>query len=106
MVFRIGTADTGGTFDTQGMAIARVFNESRPPEERCELTRSSASIDNANRLDRGENRVRLHGLQLGSTGGTGDGAVWPCHRPADGFSGQRRPDLLRHSGRHARGQHR
>ena len=54
MVFRIGTADTGGTFDTQGMAIAEVFNESRPPEERCELARSSASIDNANRLDRGE----------------------------------------------------
>ena len=54
MVFRIGTADTGGTFDTQGMAVAEVFNESRPPEERCELTRSSASIDNANRLDRGE----------------------------------------------------
>ena len=54
MVFRIGTADTGGTFDTQGRAIAEVFNESRPPEERCELTRSSASIDNANRLDRGE----------------------------------------------------
>ena len=54
MVFRIGTADTGGTFDTQGMAIAEVFNESRLPEERCELARSSASIDNANRLDRGE----------------------------------------------------
>ena len=54
MVFRIGTADTGGTFDTQGTAIAEVFNRSRPPEERCELTRSSASIDNANRLDRGE----------------------------------------------------
>ena len=54
MVFRIGTADNGGTFDTQGMAIAEVFNESRPPGERCELTRSSASIDNANRLDRGE----------------------------------------------------
>ncbi len=54
MVFRIGTADTGGTFDTQGTAIAEVFNQSRPPEERCELTRSSASIDNANRLDRGE----------------------------------------------------
>ena len=54
MVFKIGTADTGGTFDTQGMAVAQVFNESRPPEECCELTRSSASIDNANRLDRGE----------------------------------------------------
>ena len=54
MVFRIGTADTGGTFDTQGVAIAEVFNESRPPGERCELTRSSASIDNANRLHRGE----------------------------------------------------
>ena len=54
MVFRIGTADTGGTFDTQGMAVAQVFNESRPPEECCELTRSSASIDNANRLDRSE----------------------------------------------------
>ncbi len=54
MVFRIGTADTGGTFDTQGMAVAEVFNETRPPEEHCDLTRSSASIDNANRLDRGE----------------------------------------------------
>lgn len=54
MVFRVGTADTGGTFDTQGTAIARIFNRSRPPEEHCELTRSSASIDNANRLHRGE----------------------------------------------------
>ena len=54
MVFRIGTADTGGTFDTQGMAVAQVFNENRGPTDRCEITRSSASIDNANRLDRGE----------------------------------------------------
>ena len=54
MVFRIGTADAGGTFDTQGRAVARVFHESRPAGERCDLTRSAASIDNANRLDRGE----------------------------------------------------
>ena len=54
MVFRIGTADAGGTFDTQGMAVAQVFHESRPAGERCELARSAASIDNANRLDRGE----------------------------------------------------
>lgn len=54
MILRIGTADTGGTFDTQGIAIAQVFNETHPFEERCELTRSSASIDNANRIDRGE----------------------------------------------------
>ncbi len=54
MAFRIGTADAGGTFDTQGAAVAQVFNESRPPEAHCELTRSFASIDNANRLHRGE----------------------------------------------------
>ncbi len=54
MVFRIGTADAGGTFDTQGAAIAGIFNKPRPARQRCELTRSSASIDNANRLDRGE----------------------------------------------------
>ncbi len=54
MILRIGTAVTGGTFDTQGMAIAQVFNESHPSEEHCKLTRSSASMDNAHRLDRGE----------------------------------------------------
>ena len=106
MVFRIGTADTGGTFDTQGMAVAQVFNESRPPEECCELTRSSASIDNANRLDRSE--IEFGFMASNWVPRAGQGTA-PFDHPIGlrmGVAGQRRPHLLRHPGRHAGGQHR
>ncbi|MBI4523083.1 MAG: TAXI family TRAP transporter solute-binding subunit [Deltaproteobacteria bacterium] len=55
MTLRIGTSELGGTFYTQGSAIAELFNHGRPAEERCVVLPSvAASIDNANRLDRGE----------------------------------------------------
>lgn len=54
MTIRIGTSEAGGTFDTQGKAIAEIFNRTAVGEEACELRTSLASIDNANRLHRGE----------------------------------------------------
>jgi TRAP transporter TAXI family solute receptor len=54
MAVRIGTAEADGTFYTQGGAIAELFNRRRPEGERCVVQASAASIDNANRLDRGE----------------------------------------------------
>jgi TRAP transporter TAXI family solute receptor len=54
MAMRIGTAEAGGTFYTQGEAIAELFNRGRAPADRCVVETSDASIDNANRLHRGE----------------------------------------------------
>ena len=55
MTLRIGTSEAGGTFHTQGMAIAELFNRTRPDEQKCVIQTSlAASIDNANRLDKGE----------------------------------------------------
>jgi len=54
MTIRIGTSEAGGTFDTQGRAIAEIFNRTAGVQDKCELRTSLASIDNANRLHRGE----------------------------------------------------
>jgi TRAP transporter TAXI family solute receptor len=54
MTVRIGTAEAGGTFYTQGEAIAELFNRGRAEADKCVVRTSDASIDNANRLDRGE----------------------------------------------------
>ena len=54
----------------------------------------------------GRDRVRLHGIQLGSPGGSGDGALRPSHRSAHGFARQRRPDLFRRSCGCSRGERR
>ncbi|HXG53633.1 MAG TPA: TAXI family TRAP transporter solute-binding subunit [candidate division Zixibacteria bacterium] len=54
MSYRIGTAETGGTFYTQAEALAELFNRNRAPTERCVVCESEASIDNANRLGRGD----------------------------------------------------
>ena len=54
MSLRMGTSESGGTFDTQGAAIAELFNRKHPGAT-LQLVRSDgASIDNANLLDRGE----------------------------------------------------
>lgn len=54
MTLRIGTSEAGGTFDTQGAAIAELFNR-RHPEAGMRLVRSNrASIDNANLLHKGD----------------------------------------------------
>jgi TRAP transporter TAXI family solute receptor len=54
MTVRIGTSEYGGTFYTQGSAIAELFNRERLEADRCVVQTSDASIHNANLLDRGE----------------------------------------------------
>ena len=54
MVLRIGTSEYGGTFFTQGAALAELFNRGRSENDRCEVKTTDASIHNAEQLDRGE----------------------------------------------------
>lgn len=54
MALRLGTSEQGGTFYTQGSAIAELFNRGRSETDRCVVQTSEASIHNANMLDRGE----------------------------------------------------
>lgn len=54
MTLRIGTSEAGGTFHSQALAIAELFNRTRPGKSKCVAETTLASIDNANRLDRGE----------------------------------------------------
>ena len=54
MAIRIGTSEYGGTFYTQGQAIAELFNRRRAGAEQCVVTTTDASIHNAEQLDRGE----------------------------------------------------
>ncbi|MGH7834830.1 MAG: TAXI family TRAP transporter solute-binding subunit [Candidatus Binatia bacterium] len=54
MPLRIGTSELGGTFYSQAIAIAELFNLDRPDAEKCVVDPTDASIDNANRLDKGE----------------------------------------------------
>src|SRR5262245_62934040 len=54
MTVRIGASEYGGTFYTQGSAIAELFNRERLEADRCVVQTSDASIHNANLLDRGE----------------------------------------------------
>lgn len=54
MSVRIGTSELGGTFYTQGQAIAELFNRGRGDGEKCEVLTTDASIHNAEQLDRGE----------------------------------------------------
>jgi len=54
MILRIGTSEARGTFDTQGAAIAGLFNRLHP-EAAVRIVRTNrASIDNATLLDKGE----------------------------------------------------
>jgi hypothetical protein len=54
MALRLGTSEHGGTFYTQGSAIAELYNRGRSEADRCLVQTSDASIHNANLLDRGE----------------------------------------------------
>jgi TRAP transporter TAXI family solute receptor len=54
MPLRIGTSELGGTFYSQAMALAELFNRDRPEADKCVVEPTDASIDNANRLDKGE----------------------------------------------------
>jgi len=53
MAIRMGTSELGGTFYTQGMAFAELFNRGRAENGRCVVQTSDASIHNAEQLDRG-----------------------------------------------------
>lgn len=54
MAVRLGTSEVGGTFYSQAEALLELFNRDRPKSEACVIEPTSASIDNANRLHRGE----------------------------------------------------
>jgi uncharacterized protein len=54
MAIRMGTSELGGTFYTQGQAIAEVFNRGRSGADHCVVLTTDASIHNAAQLDRGE----------------------------------------------------
>jgi TRAP transporter TAXI family solute receptor len=54
MAVRMGTSEHGGTFYTQGLAIAELFNRDRGNEDKCVVQTTEASIHNAEQLDRGE----------------------------------------------------
>jgi TRAP transporter TAXI family solute receptor len=51
MEVRMGTSEPGGTFYTQGMAFAELFNRGG---NKCVVTTTDASIHNAEQLDRGD----------------------------------------------------
>jgi TRAP-type uncharacterized transport system substrate-binding protein len=51
---RIGTSESGGTFDTQGQAIAEVARTSGVTHTIEVMTSSNASVGNARRLEAGE----------------------------------------------------
>jgi hypothetical protein len=50
----MGTSEHGGTFYTQGQAIAELFNRGRSGADQCVVQTSDASIHNAEQLDRSE----------------------------------------------------
>jgi TRAP transporter TAXI family solute receptor len=54
MSVRIGTSELGGTFYTQGQAIAELFNRARADGDKCEVLTTEASIHNAEQIDRSE----------------------------------------------------
>ncbi len=54
MTLRIGTSEAGGTFHTQALAIADLFNKSHPDGEKCVVTTNLVNLDDVNRLGRGE----------------------------------------------------
>lgn len=54
MTLRIGTSAAGGTFYTQGKALAELLNRERLAGEVKVVETSLASVDNANRLSAGE----------------------------------------------------
>jgi len=73
MTLRIGTSEFGGTFHSQGAAIAELFNRTRSEEEKCVVDTTLASIDNANRLDKGE--IEFGFMASNWIGGAKDGTA-------------------------------
>lgn len=54
MAIRMGTSEFGGTFYTQGLALAELFNHGRTEGDKCIVETSDASIHNAELLERAE----------------------------------------------------
>lgn len=54
MAIRIGTSEAGGTFDTQGAAIAELINAGGGPDTAITAESNDASVGNARRLEAGE----------------------------------------------------
>ncbi|HVO91834.1 MAG TPA: TAXI family TRAP transporter solute-binding subunit [Terriglobales bacterium] len=54
MAVRMGTSEYGGTFYTQGLAFAELFNHLRGIADPCVVQTTDASIHNAEQLDRNE----------------------------------------------------
>ena len=54
MALRMGTSEFGGTFYTQGLAFAELFNRGRGDDDKSVVQTTDASIHNAEQLDRGE----------------------------------------------------
>ncbi len=54
MTVRFATSEAGGTFHSQGLAIAGLFNRNRSEPDKCLVQTSLASIENANLLEDGD----------------------------------------------------
>jgi TRAP transporter TAXI family solute receptor len=54
MALTMGTSELGGTFYTQGLAFAELFNRGRAANDQCAVRTTDASIHNAEQLDRAE----------------------------------------------------
>ncbi|MFQ5851403.1 MAG: TAXI family TRAP transporter solute-binding subunit [Candidatus Binatia bacterium] len=54
MTLRIGTCEVGGTFYTQGEAIANILNRNKTAGDIWVIEATRASVDNAHRLDKGD----------------------------------------------------
>jgi TRAP transporter TAXI family solute receptor len=78
MAIRIGTSEHGGTFYTQGQAIADLFNRGRTAAESCVVMTTDASIHNAEQLDRGELEF---GFMASNWIGRAKNAIAPFSKP-------------------------
>src|SRR5258705_3729860 len=54
MPFRMGTSEHGGTFYTQALAFAELFNRGLAQADQCVVKTTDASIHNAEQHDRDE----------------------------------------------------
>ena len=94
MALRLGTSEHGGTFYTQGSAIAELYNRGRSEADRCVVHTSDASIHNANLLDRGS-WSSASWPPIGSAALRCDPAFHPQDRAAHGGARECRADVLR-----------
>jgi uncharacterized protein len=77
MAVRMGTSEFGGTFYTQGAAIAELYNVGRPESERCVVQTTDASIHNAEQLEDGQLEF---GFMASNWIGRAHGGVLPFKR--------------------------